>query len=109
MPLLLWCFVSPSSSPLLLLLLLLPSRADVPLSLSLYFLALVLPCNRRRAASYKELQERALRHKELTGAAQGLALEKALMGKGRKRKLLVRDPESGGKKAVYKWAKQRSR
>ena len=59
-------------------------------------------------ATYKELNQRISRSKQLTGAMTELALQRQLMGKGTKRKLTMKDPNNKDKDiVVYKWKRER--
>lgn len=62
---------------------------------------------RKRAGSYRELQQRQARQAKLGALAQQLAYDKQVMGKGRKRKL--RPEEAGGQAGVFKWKAERRR
>ena len=60
-----------------------------------------------RESSYRELQERSKRVEKLSRAEAHLVTEKAVRGKGRKRKIQAAGP--GGQPAVYKWRRKRLR
>lgn len=57
--------------------------------------------------SYKELNKRISRSKQLTAAMTELALQRQLMGKGSKRKLTVTDSITNKTVTVYKWKRER--
>jgi U3 small nucleolar RNA-associated protein 11 len=61
---------------------------------------------RQRAAAYKELEARKQRVASLTLAEAHLATQKAVAGKGRKRKVV---DKQDGRPAVYKWDRIRAR
>ena len=59
--------------------------------------------------SYKELNRRILRSKQLTAAMTELTLQRQLMGKGTKRKLTITDNVTNKEVTVYKWKRERRR
>lgn len=64
--------------------------------------------DRKREAAYRELQQRNDRRNNLSGMAGSMEVEKAVMGKGRKRKLAP--SESGdSQKAVFRWKQVRQK
>ena len=60
---------------------------------------------RQRAAQHKELAERRQRHAKLATTLQRLSVERALQGKGRRKKLKSRE----GQPRQYKWRQERKR
>ncbi|BDA41546.1 probable U3 small nucleolar RNA-associated protein 11 [Coccomyxa sp. Obi] len=62
--------------------------------------------DRRRAGSYKQLLQRDERRGMLGNVLEKMALEKAVMGKGRKRKL---GPTTDSEPPVYRWKQERKR
>jgi U3 small nucleolar RNA-associated protein 11 len=63
----------------------------------------------KKEKSYKELQARINRSNKLAKAASELRLQRNLMGKGTKRKIVVEASGNDEEKVVYKWKRQRSR
>jgi U3 small nucleolar RNA-associated protein 11 len=63
---------------------------------------------RRKHASYRELSQRVERQQKLRSLASKLEQDKALMGKGRKRKLTA-VAEDGSSQTVYRWKRERKR
>lgn len=61
---------------------------------------------RRKASAYRELSQRLERQQKLAGLASKLAMDKELMGKGRKRKLADAD---GSSQPVYRWKRERKK
>lgn len=73
-----------------------------------------LKAERKKYTAYKELLQRQQRQQKLAAVAQRMAHTKAIMGKGRKRKLtaeeLGMDPEEAAKTLpVYRWKKERKK
>ena len=65
---------------------------------------------RAKVAAYSELLQRMDRQDKLTTVAQKLQLDKAVMGKGCKKKVLVEvDEDTGQRKVAYQWRKERKR
>jgi len=62
---------------------------------------------RTQRQTYEELEQREKRGGKLEGLMVDIALEKAAMGKGRKRKLNVEG--DGSSKPVFKWKKERKK
>ena len=62
---------------------------------------------RRRVATYNELLQRTQRQETLGAASQKMEYEKAVMGKGGKKKLAAQ--EAGGQKGVFRWKNERKR
>ena len=62
---------------------------------------------KKKPKAYKELSQRNQRKRDLEEAALRMEIERAAMGKGRKRKIF-KASENGGK-PVYKWKKERKR
>uniref|UniRef100_A0A7S0MV76 U3 small nucleolar RNA-associated protein 11 n=1 Tax=Pyramimonas obovata TaxID=1411642 RepID=A0A7S0MV76_9CHLO len=62
-----------------------------------------------RKKAYHQVQVREQRLKGLMKVAEGMALEQALRGKGHKRKLEVKDAETGQKTTVFRWKKERKK
>lgn len=62
---------------------------------------------RRKHAAYKELSQRLERQQKLSSIAGKMAMEKEVMGKGRKRKL--KDAGDGSSQPVFKWKRERKR
>ncbi|CAK0749269.1 hypothetical protein CVIRNUC_001897 [Coccomyxa viridis] len=60
--------------------------------------------DRKKAAGYRELLQRQEQHSKLGSTVAHLELEKAVMGKGRKRKV-----SQEGEPPVYKWKQQRKK
>lgn len=63
---------------------------------------------RKREASYRELQQRNDRRANLSGMAGSMDMEKAVMGKGRKRKLQAPEIKDSNK-AVFRWKQVRQK
>ena len=64
----------------------------------------------KKEKSYKELDDRRKRSEKLGRAQAELQLQRNLMGKGTKRKIVVgADAGGDGGKVIYKWKRQRSR
>jgi len=61
--------------------------------------------------SYSELLEREKRSKKLGGLARKLQLQRNLMGKGSKKKIIIEGEQDndGEDKVIYKWKKQRQK
>ncbi|KAK3265845.1 U3 small nucleolar RNA-associated protein 11 [Cymbomonas tetramitiformis] len=59
---------------------------------------------RQRSKSYKEMADRAERAEKMISISQGMALQKDLMGKGRKRKMKASDGAT-----VYRWKRERKK
>lgn len=67
--------------------------------------------------AYKELEQRQERSKQLTTALNALSLQRHLLGKGSKRKVVLAggtgddedEDNSDGKKVVFKWKRQRQK
>lgn len=68
--------------------------------------------------SYKELEQRQQRAKQLGTALHALSLQRHLLGKGSKRKVVLETnragdeedgEESDGKKVVFKWKRERQK
>ena len=59
-----------------------------------------------RAASYSELDQRVARHAKMGRALQRIGIEKALMGKGARKKM--RSKEEGAPR-VFKWKQRRKK
>jgi U3 small nucleolar RNA-associated protein 11 len=64
--------------------------------------------DRKKQAAYMSLQQRVERHEKVSKSASRMAFEKEVMGKGRKRKLIIEDQE-GGKQEVFKWKRERKK
>jgi len=62
-----------------------------------------------RKRAYIRLHARENRLKDLTTVAEGMALEQALRGKGHKRKLEIKDKETGVTTTVFRWKKERKK
>lgn len=62
---------------------------------------------KRKHAAYAALAQRAERRDKLARMATGMALEKEVMGKGRKRKL--RPEEAGGQTKAFRWKAERKK
>jgi U3 small nucleolar RNA-associated protein 11 len=62
--------------------------------------------DKARAAKYAELEQREQRHAKMGQALRRIGIEKALMGKGARKKL--KPKEEGGPK-VFKWKQRRSK
>jgi U3 small nucleolar RNA-associated protein 11 len=62
---------------------------------------------KKRSSAYKELLQRKERQEKLGRVAHEMAYKKETMGKGRKRKLGVK--ETGGVEGVYKWKAERKK
>ncbi len=62
---------------------------------------------KKNRAAYRELEQRARRMADMEDAALRMDLEKAAMGKGRKRRVLKASQNAG--KPLYKWKKERKR
>ncbi|CAL5222541.1 g4918 [Coccomyxa viridis] len=60
--------------------------------------------DRKRASTYKELLQREERHSKLGSTVAQMELEKAVMGKGRKRKI-----SQEGEAPAYRWKQQRKK
>ena len=63
---------------------------------------------KKRKSAYAELEARKERLRKLTSAAQDIATEKKLLGKGARRKVRDADVENGTP-AVFKWRQERKR
>ena len=63
--------------------------------------------SKKKSSAYKELTQRVHRQKEMEELALRMDIEKAIMGKGRKRRI-AKASQNGGK-PVYKWKKERKR
>lgn len=63
---------------------------------------------RRKAAAYKELEQRERRRDELEGAALRMSVEKEAMGKGRKRRIQKASQNRAGA-PVYRFKKERKK
>lgn len=63
---------------------------------------------RRKQAAYSELQQRQVRQSNLSGMAGSMNMEKAIMGKGRKRKMQPSETEDG-QKNVFRWKQVRQK
>jgi U3 small nucleolar RNA-associated protein 11 len=63
---------------------------------------------KKQSQSYKELKLRGNRSEKLGNVLSKLHIQKAVMGKGSKRKIISRD-EHGKEKATFKWKRQRSK
>ena len=61
-----------------------------------------------RAAQYSELEQREARHSKMGATLQRLGMEKALMGKGAKRKLKPK-PGKEGAPRQFKWKQRRQK
>ncbi len=63
---------------------------------------------RKQSQSYKELKQRSDRATKLGRVVSKLHMQKAVMGKGSKRKIVSKD-EHGKDKVVFKWKRQRAK
>ncbi len=63
---------------------------------------------KQKAQGYKELKQRVERSEKLGKVLNELHLQRAIMGKGSKKKIISKDAE-GREKVVYKWKRQRSK
>lgn len=70
----------------------------------------VAKVHRQRQAAYSELEQRAQRKERLEQQAKQVDVQRALMGKGSKRKRVVAAADgSDAKRVVYKWKQERKR
>ena len=63
----------------------------------------------RKHAAYQELSQRMERQQKLGALAARMAMEKEVMGKGRKRKLKPAAPDGSSAPPVFRWKRERKR
>ncbi len=63
---------------------------------------------KQKAQGYKELKQRVERSNKLGKVLNELHLQRAIMGKGSKKKIVTKD-ENGREKVIFKWKRQRAK
>ena len=82
-----------------------PASASAASSTSAQPKALAVKTEKARAAKYSELAQREERHRKMGATLERIGIEKALLGKGRVKKLKTKE----GELRQYKWRQERKR